>query len=165
MTIQALLAALMLSVATGGLFAASNLTQNKGMSDDVFSAFRERTLVFFCIAAFLYLLSCMLAYISMVLFLTQPNLPSHEAKKMIGPMLYRLPQFAFIAGFIPLTIGLINYFLCMVDGHATATCAIVCYVSVLFPTALYLQRVLSISKYAGAQDDEEKSPSSVLLQV
>ena len=147
----------MLSVATGGLFAASNLTQNKGMSDDVFSAFRERTLVFFCIAAFLYLLSCMLAYISMVLFLTQPNLPSHEAKKMIGPMLYRLPQFAFIAGFIPLTIGLINYFLCMVDGHATDSHLrdILLYTLVLFPTALYLHRAMSIAKDAGAFAQDE----------
>ena len=113
------------------------------------------------------MLSCMLAYISMALFLTHPNLPSQEAKKMIGPMLYRLPQFSFLAGFIPLTVGLINYFLCMVDGHATDSHLrdILLYTLVLFPTALYLQRVLSISKYAGAQDDEEKSPSSVLLQV
>ena len=154
----------MVSVATGGLFAASNLADSPDLAWPLFSAYRERTIIFFCIAAFLFMLSTMLAYISMVLFLTHPNLPSNEAKKMIGPMLYRLPQFAFIAGFIPLAGGLIYYFLCMVDGHATVVCSIFCFTSVLFPTALYLHRAMSAAKNAGAfaQDDEEKNPSSVL---
>ena len=155
----------MVSVATGGLFAASNLADSTNLALPLFSAYRERTIIFFCIAAFLFTLSTMLAYISMVLFLTHPNLPSNEAKKMIGPMLYRLPQFSFLAGFIPLGGGLIYYFLCMVDGHATVVCAIFCYASILFPTALYLHRVMIIAKGAGgfAQDDEEeKNPSSVL---
>jgi len=103
------------------------------------------------------MLSCMLAYISMALFLTHPNLPSQEAKKMIGPMLYRLPQFSFLAGFIPLTVGLINYFLCMVDGHATDSHLrdILLYTLVLFPTALYLHRAMSIAKDAGAFAQDE----------
>ena len=134
----------MVSVATGGLFAASNLADSPDLAWPLFSAYRERTIIFFCIAAFLFMLSCMLAYISMALFLTHPNLPSQEAKKMIGPMLYRLPQFSFLAGFIPLTVGLINYFLCMVDGHATSACLVTCFVLMVLPTFVALYRASHI---------------------
>ena len=77
----ALLSALMLTVASSGLFAASSLTwveENTALPWDMFRFYRSGTVACFCIAAFSFMTSCMLSYIFMVHhqpYLTLPDQP------------------------------------------------------------------------------------------
>jgi len=89
---QALVSALMLTVAGSGLFAASSLTKPPSQSWDEFNQFRQGCILFFCVSTFCFMTAVILSYIFMVLFLTDPTLTIKDAQKGVGPMLYRMPK-------------------------------------------------------------------------
>ena len=93
---QALVSALMLTVAGSGLFAASSLTKPPSQSWDEFNQFRQGCILFFCVSTFCFMTAVILSYIFMVLFLTDPTLTIKDAQK-VGPMLYRMPKVYFVA--------------------------------------------------------------------
>jgi hypothetical protein len=152
----ALLSALMLTVASSGLFAASSLTwMEKNFPVETFMFYRSWTVAFFCIAAFSFMTSCMMAYIFHVLFLTNPKLTSKDAMKDIGPVLYKMPKVYFAIGYLCLVAGTTFYFLCMVDGHATSACLAACFLCMVSPTCVALYRALNIVPKTEVLEAEE----------
>jgi len=156
---QALLSALMLTVAGSGLFAASSLTENPSLSWHEFNWFRSWTVMFFCFAMFCFMTATIMSYIFMVLFLTNPKLTTKDAKKGMGPILYRMPKVYFLVGYLSCVGGTTCYFLCMISGHATAGCLVICLLSMVFPVFLALYRASLILPL------EEEAPEEASVEA
>ena len=169
---MALLSALMLMVATSGLFAASSLTwvdfsslhesmhnssiqasgwrADSALTWDQFAYYRSWTVGCFCVSAFSYMTACMLSYIFMVRLLNP--MTTKDVVHDVGPMLYRMPKVYFIVGYISLVAGMTFYFLCMVDGHATSLCLFACFICMILPTSIALYRAMGIMPDAEVVD-------------
>lgn len=176
---MALLSALMLMVATSGLFAASSLTwvdfsslrdsmhdsthnssiqasgwrADSALTWDQFAFYRSWTVGCFCVSAFSYMTACMLSYTFMVRLLNPMS--TKDVVQDVGPLLYRMPKVYFVVGYVSLVAGMTFYFLCMVNGHATSLCLFACFMCMILPTSIALYRAMGIMPNAEVVDAEE----------
>ena len=151
----ALISALMLTVAGGGLFAGNGLEQmfvEIPLYDTIDA--RMWSIITFCVSTFSFMTATMISSILMIMFLSSGDAvggSSSDIRNKMGFVWY-LPAAYFMFGYLTMVLGATCFFLCLVPSHMTWGCLAFCTVFMIFPNFLALCRGYGIVN-AATQDD------------
>lgn len=137
----ALISALMLTVAGGGLFAGNGLAEESYfLGVDA----REWSIISFCVATFCFMASAMISSVLMIIFLSKEDtVTQSDVKEKMG-FLWDMPKVYFVAGYVMMVVGATCFFLCLVPAHATWGCLAFCTAFMIAPTFLALWRGVAL---------------------
>lgn len=145
----ALISALMLTVAGGGLFADSGLEEKSfqvpymDLSIDV----RGWSVIMFCASAFSFMTCTMISSVLTILLLAGAlkKGPTWAADVQYGMgCLWHSPKAYFLFGYVTMVFGTTSYFLCLVPPQHTWACLAFCTIVMIFPNFLALFRAYTL---------------------